>query len=270
MLRIGEFSGLTGISINMLRNYDRLGLLKPEYVDKMTGYRFYSEKQLVSGNYIQVLKSLGFSLSEITEIIKADKLDERIRTFLRNKIKEKQQVQQKAEEQIVRMSRTLIELDQQLEYTLAVNIKMMPSRKVVSLRDNIRDFSEEGRLWSRLNSACQQYTVKLADVPYSLAITHSVDFERKRFDTEVFRVVDQLKPDIGCLKFSVLPKSEAAVVVFTGIYNRIGDINRYVYHWIIENGYRLNGKAINIYYRSPKNESDPKDFVTEVCYPIRK
>ncbi len=30
MLKIGEFSTLTGISIHMLRNYDKIGLLRPE------------------------------------------------------------------------------------------------------------------------------------------------------------------------------------------------------------------------------------------------
>lgn len=31
MLRIGEFSALSGISIHMLRNYDKIGLLIPSY-----------------------------------------------------------------------------------------------------------------------------------------------------------------------------------------------------------------------------------------------
>ena len=33
MLRIGEFSVLTQISIYMLRHYNEIGLLMPEYVD---------------------------------------------------------------------------------------------------------------------------------------------------------------------------------------------------------------------------------------------
>lgn len=36
MLKIGEFSDLTGISIHMLRNCDKIGLLKPEQVDSIT------------------------------------------------------------------------------------------------------------------------------------------------------------------------------------------------------------------------------------------
>lgn len=33
MFKIGEFSVLTSISIHMLRNYDKIGLLIPNYID---------------------------------------------------------------------------------------------------------------------------------------------------------------------------------------------------------------------------------------------
>ena len=42
MLKIGEFSKLTQVSIRMLRYYDEVGLLKAEEVDKWTGHRMYS------------------------------------------------------------------------------------------------------------------------------------------------------------------------------------------------------------------------------------
>lgn len=42
MLKIGDFSKLSKISIRMLRYYDDLNLLKPDTVDPFTGYRYYS------------------------------------------------------------------------------------------------------------------------------------------------------------------------------------------------------------------------------------
>lgn len=47
MLKIGEFATITGISINMLRNYDKIGLLIPEYVDEVNNYRYYNESQII-------------------------------------------------------------------------------------------------------------------------------------------------------------------------------------------------------------------------------
>ena len=69
MLRIGEFSVLSQISIHMLRHYNEIGLLIPEYIDDFTGYRYYSEKQLPIANKIKALKSMGLSLSLIKEIL---------------------------------------------------------------------------------------------------------------------------------------------------------------------------------------------------------
>ncbi len=269
MLKIGEFSTLTGISIHMLRNYDKIGLLKPEQIDHMNNYRFYGERQIVRANHIQVLKSLGFGLNEISEILMDSTTDNRIRTFLEIKIREKEESLSITERQIAQIQQALNELNMQNEYTMSVSIKRLSSRRVVSLRDAIREFTEEGLLWERLDMSCRANGIRLADVQYCMAMTHSVDYENKSIDTEVFRVVEQAGPDIVGLRFSEMPETEAAVVAFQGKYSRLGDINRYIYHWIIENGYRISGKAFNVYYISPENEPNPENFVTEICYPIK-
>ncbi len=59
MLKIGDFSALSKISIFMLRHYNEIGLLIPVYVDEFTGYRYYSEEQLPIANRIQALKKYG-------------------------------------------------------------------------------------------------------------------------------------------------------------------------------------------------------------------
>ena len=270
MLKIGEFSNLTGISINMLRNYDKIGLLKPEQVDCMTGYRFYCEKQIVKANYIQVLKNLGFGLNEISEILMDDTLDNRIKASLKSKIRLKEENISIMKKQIVQMRQALYEIETQNKFTLSVSVKRLPARRFVSLRDVIQEFNQEGLLWERLNSACKANGVRFADIQYCIAMTHSVNFDRKLIDTEVFRVVEQAGPSIEGLRFSEMPETEAAVVAFQGVYSQIGEINRYIYNWIVENGYRISGKAFNIYYISPENELNPDNYVTEICYPIKK
>ena len=42
-LRIGDFSNIVGISIKTIRFYEEKGLIKPAYIDKYTGYRYYDE-----------------------------------------------------------------------------------------------------------------------------------------------------------------------------------------------------------------------------------
>ncbi len=65
MLRIGEFSKLTGVPIRTLRYYDEIDLFKPAEIDLFTSYRYYIEEQIEDLKIINILKSVGFSLDEI-------------------------------------------------------------------------------------------------------------------------------------------------------------------------------------------------------------
>ncbi|MGI5998818.1 MAG: MerR family transcriptional regulator [Lutispora sp.] len=66
-LTIGQMAQLNHVSEQTLRYYDKLGLLKPNEVDKETGYRYYSIKQSARLDMIQYMKSLGMSLKDIKE-----------------------------------------------------------------------------------------------------------------------------------------------------------------------------------------------------------
>lgn len=76
MLKIGDFSRLSRVSIRMLRYYDEVGLLKPDEVDEFTGYRYYGEEQLLVVGKINALKDMGFGVNAIAEILKSSNTDE--------------------------------------------------------------------------------------------------------------------------------------------------------------------------------------------------
>ena len=69
MLKIGEFSKLSQISIRMLRHYDEIGLLHPKKVDIDTGYRLYEEEQLFTAGKISAYRSMGFGLTAIAGLL---------------------------------------------------------------------------------------------------------------------------------------------------------------------------------------------------------
>ena len=72
MLKIGEFSKLTQVSVRMLRHYDEIGLLKPAETDRLTDYRYYKEEQLPAMCRIKALKDMGFSLADIIRIMQLE------------------------------------------------------------------------------------------------------------------------------------------------------------------------------------------------------
>ena len=67
MLRIGDFSKLTGVSIRTLRYYDEIDLFKPAELDLFTNYRYYKEEQIEDLKIINKLKTVGFTLEEIKQ-----------------------------------------------------------------------------------------------------------------------------------------------------------------------------------------------------------
>lgn len=69
MLSIGEIAHSTGVSRRMLRHWEQEGLLLPALVDPVTGYRSYQDTQLGRIRAIAELRDLGFSLSEIRQLL---------------------------------------------------------------------------------------------------------------------------------------------------------------------------------------------------------
>jgi len=94
-LKIGEIAQLGGVSEVTLRYYDRKGLLKPIRTDESTGYRYYSVWQVMQLSFLQYMRSLGFSVEEISELIETDSVNAL------------QQAMQKRKEEIDRELRSL-------------------------------------------------------------------------------------------------------------------------------------------------------------------
>lgn len=65
MLGIGEFAGLTGLSVKALRHYDEKGVLVPAEVDAHSGYRRYAESQVREGVVVRALRDAGVALPEV-------------------------------------------------------------------------------------------------------------------------------------------------------------------------------------------------------------
>ena len=66
---ISEFAKLRGININSLRYYEKLGILKPAYIDEKNNYRYYSAEQLTLLNKIILCVQLGISLKKMATYI---------------------------------------------------------------------------------------------------------------------------------------------------------------------------------------------------------
>jgi len=69
LLSIGEVSKLTGASVKSLRYYERIGILKPAYVDEYSNYRYYTFKQTYLVELITLSIELDIPLKELSGYI---------------------------------------------------------------------------------------------------------------------------------------------------------------------------------------------------------
>ncbi len=99
---VKDLSKLTGISVQTLHHYDRIGLLTPSH-RLPNGYRLYTEKDLLRLQQIIALKFFGFELSQIKSLLKLE-------VSLKDNFKVQSQLLQKKANELLKSSQTLNEI----------------------------------------------------------------------------------------------------------------------------------------------------------------
>lgn len=74
-LSVSEFASMFDVSRQTLIYYDKIGLFKPFDVDPKTGYRKYTYNQFSQFSFIKFLRSLGFSIEKIKDLLSHDDLN---------------------------------------------------------------------------------------------------------------------------------------------------------------------------------------------------
>ncbi len=67
-MKIGELAQTAGVSVDTLRFYEKQGLL-PAPVRASNGYRHYNESHLARLRFVRSAQALGFTLTQIGEIL---------------------------------------------------------------------------------------------------------------------------------------------------------------------------------------------------------
>lgn len=113
MYTIGEISKIVKISIDALRYYDEISLLKPIHVEESNRYRYYSKEQVSQLLLIIELKQYGFSLDAIRELLHTGTyLDkQRLKISLSSRLKQLEIDKNKIEKIIASVHRRINEIE---------------------------------------------------------------------------------------------------------------------------------------------------------------
>ncbi len=272
MLRIGDFSRLSRISIRMLRHYDELGLLVPISTDYYTSYRYYSEEQLLIASRITALKEMGFSLATISEILKNYNNPKALSEFLTIKQAEVQAQAEEISQRLLLLETAIMRLrkdDNAMNYN--VILKTLPERYVASVRKIIPSYNQEGILWNFLmTETAPIVNLQQACCGASLAVFHDEGFKENDVDVEIQMPIKGQYQNTENVVFKTVPAVEFASATYKGSYDQITAVNQAVADWVNDNGYDFNGAMFCIYHVSPAQTNNPDELVTEVCYPVKK
>ena len=271
MLKIGDFSKLSRVSIRMLRHYDEIGLLKPVWIDPDSGYRYYAPEQLPIAGRITALKDMGFGLTAIGEILPCYEERDALQRHLRCKQAELQALSEQTAYRLRLLEtamRRLRKEDETMNYD--VTIKTFPPRSAATVRMVIPAYAQEGMLWNILMEETAQLHLVYGDPCYSCAVFHDAEYREADVDVEIQMDVKGSYPDTEHVRFRTLPEITVACATCKGSYEHMGGINAAVAAWAADNGYEFDGPMFNIYHVGPAQTTDPEAYVTEVCYPVRK
>lgn len=271
MLKIGEFSKLSRVSVRMLRHYDEKGLLHPAAIDPASGYRYYREEQLLTAGRIAALRDMGFGVAAIGQLLLCYDDREALERHFRLMEAELTELSQKTARRL-RLLETarkgLRKDDNLMEYNVV--LKTLPQRQVASVRMTIPSYDQEGTLWSVLVRETAPLKLQEDDPCLCSVLFHDGEFKETNVDVEAQKTVKGSYQDTEHVTFKTVPPVTFASATYKGAYDQIGQVNAAVAAWIEENGFLYDGPSFNIYHISPHETQNPDEFVTEVCYPVKK
>ena len=278
MFRIGEFSRITRVTIETLRHYDALGLLKPAKVDPFTGYRYYSARQLVSLNRILALKDVGFSLEEIARILQdkptTDELHGMLKAQLARAEQEVQAAQQRQERILARLQYLNLEDDMP---ALEVTLKPVERLTIVAIRDVVPALEQMPQRCSEMFDTLERW-IRANNLPLgpSMSIYYNEGFTKENIDTEcAFIMPDhnaaqnaRTEAPIKVRQIDEVPLMASTIAV-EDFYKKPGGLlpaYNALAQWIEENGYQIAGPPRELFYGSVERG----DLTAEVQFPVEK
>ena len=270
MLKIGEFSKLAQVSPKALRLYDERGLLKPAWIDRFTGYRYYHVAQLAALNRILAFKDLGFSLDQIAAMQSDDLPTAELRGMIRLKQAELEQHIQGEQARLARIEARLQQIErEETQPQYEVVLKSVPPLRVAGIRDKVPSFGDVSPLLDELHAYLHNRGIARQPVSPPLALYYDAAFRERGLDMEIALPVQQKLAATSRIRLHELPGVETmACVLHRGPYAQVRDAYHALVHWVDSSGYLISGTNRDLFLQRPSSAGTLEDAVTEVQFPI--
>jgi DNA-binding transcriptional MerR regulator len=278
MLKIGEFSQLSQVTIKTLHHYDSMGLLQPAHIDPSNGYRYYQVNQLPRLHRIMALKDLGLSLEQISLMLDGQVSTEQIRGMLHLRQAEIKQTMKEEQRRLAMIEFRLRMVEAEINFPeLDVVIKRLEPMRFLSMfvgQDHTKANIKTALLQAFTDGRIDHTGVTL-DVFHGETILplESPDLQENQHEI-LLSVSESQGPvsleGIGDFNIRELPGVEtAATLLITGNdkmdrYEKVALLRR----WAVAHGYKPHKLVRYLNHRGPLQTSDREKYVIEAQLPV--
>lgn len=271
MFKIGEFSKLTQVSIRMLRYYDEIGLLKPAAIDKFTGYRMYSSEQIPVLQKIILLRDTKFKIAEIKEILTSSKSID-IRDELEKKKKEIQAEIALEKKRILKIDNAINEIEKSnFKIHCNINFKSVDKIVILSVRDIIATYFDEGILWNRLYDLIHKENIPIKhDMYNNVALYHDIEHKDENVDVETGVIVHKIgKNKDGFVYREVEGVEKMAYAMVYGPYENLAKAYEMLAYYLESHNEQMAEKpSRQICHVGVCDTENPDEYLTEIQIPL--
>ena len=289
MLKIGEFSRLSQVTVKTLHHYDELGLIKPVHIDPVTNYRFYKVGQLPRIHRIMALKEMGLSLEQIGLMLKKELPTDEMRGMLRLKQAEIQQEMREAQKQLSMVEFRLRMIDAETNFpNLDVVIKKLEPLRILSFFVETSKNRDGGphsmeKVVSGVNQAIAHGKIKHTGIAIDVFHGETIlPFESPELGDNqheiLLGVTDSqetiMLEGVGLLKVREEPAiRKAATLMLSGqdeSDSRLREVEKTVLlrRWAIAHGYVPHDTVRFFHHRGPLQTLNRDEFIIEAQLPV--
>lgn len=265
LYKIGDISKLYNISNDILRYYEKIGLLIPD-VRGENGYRYYSESQLWKLNNIRSLRNLGVSLNEIIDFLntRSIKKTKEMIKFQLKKIDENLRELLKLKEELELKKENIRYFENFSDYEIP-RIKYYPKRYILLKNGKFKDENEinlELKKLKRKSEGDNDFIFTESEIGTVIKLE---EWEKGNYSDYIgtFIITNEIKENF-------LDEGEYLTYFFSGDYINLSKHYKKLKEFIRENNYRVCGNIIELYHIEMHITENKEEYVTEIQIPLEK
>ena len=267
LFQIGDVAKMFHISVGSLWHYEQAGLLKPEYTDPETGYRYYSVRQFEVLNTIRYLRVLDMPLGQIGEFLgnrDIDVIEDKLlnqKKLIKKKRRELETIERKIDHRLQHLR------DARTSELNVIHLKKFPPYRTVWMKDSLRlkSYLDLEYAIRRLEENQRESLVFLGKVGVGISKDNLLAGKFGEYD-QVFLLLDDEDSYEG--KVEQHQEELYVSIYFCGSHSEAEIYYHKLMKYIDEHKMQVAGSSKEITMIDNGITDDPDKFVTEIRIPV--